>query len=85
MIEQVEFDDDFDGLKVKLNDILELRAREYEYEGNHRVDIRIWKFMRSKITNQLRFIPQSKGVYMDWSIFKYDLEPYLNKLVREDD
>ncbi len=82
MIEQVNFDDDFNGLRVKLSDIVELRVCEKEFRGESRIDLRIWRLQKSKVNNQYYFQPTRQGIFIEASRMK-DVMVYLNKLLAD--
>lgn len=83
MYEQEEFDRDFDGLRVQLDDLTELRVNEIEYRGERRVNIRIWRIQKNKLTNKLGMLPTRQGLFLEISRLKDKVLPYINKIVED--
>lgn len=82
--EQVNFDDDFTGLRLPLNDLVELRVCEKEYRGERRIDMRIWRLKRSRVNSQYYFMPTKAGVFVEISRWRDEILPYLIKLAEDD-
>mgnify|MGYP001617663838 CR=1 FL=1 len=82
MIEQVNFDDDYEGLRVQLTDVVELRACEKEFRGERRIDLRIWRLQKNKLNNQYYFQPTRQGIFIEVSRMR-DVMTYLQKLLKD--